>query len=206
MNRQLFPVGEFMPNVPNEQFAIWRGGFSAEQCEMVQDIASLLKFEHAQVGDDPNQSQEDKDHIRNSDITWIQPTHENDWMFFLMKSLVERVNYDKFQLELEGFDSFQFTSYKLNQHYNWHTDTQVNVEHPMRHRKLSVVMMLTDPDEYEGGDLLLAPGGNFQTPEVIRAKKGDVIFFYSHIPHTVTPVTSGERQSLVTWLQGPKLR
>ena len=41
---------------------------------------------------------------------------------------------------------------------------------------------------------------------VAPKSKGTMIVFDSRIPHRVTPVTSGQRISLVTWMLGPKLR
>ena len=37
-------------------------------------------------------------------------------------------------------------------------------------------------------------------------EKGTIIVFDSRLPHKVTPVTTGRRVSLVTWMYGPKLR
>lgn len=66
-------------------------------------------------------------------------------------------------------------------------------------RKLSMVIQLSDPSEYEGGELLLHLGNN---PTRIERKKGLAVFFPSYILHEVTPVTKGERYSLVAWVHG----
>jgi PKHD-type hydroxylase len=64
-------------------------------------------------------------------------------------------------------------------------------------------MQLSDPSEYEGGDLLLHTGDE---PIVINKQKGMLVMFPSYTLHEVTPVTKGERYSLVAWVHGPKLR
>jgi PKHD-type hydroxylase len=70
-------------------------------------------------------------------------------------------------------------------------------------RKLSFSVMLTDPEEYEGGELLLKIDSFPITPP---NKKGTVIFFPSYVLHEVTPVTKGTRKTLVGWVLGPKFR
>ena len=71
-------------------------------------------------------------------------------------------------------------------------------------RKLSASLLVSDPSEYEGGDLILL---DYHNNEVKMPKeKGSIIVFDSRLPHKVTPVTTGKRISLVTWMYGPKLR
>ena len=67
-----------------------------------------------------------------------------------------------------------------------------------------MVVQLTDPSEYEGGNLELQwhePPGF----ENLR-KRGTIIVFPSFLKHRVTPVTRGIRHSMVSWMEGPKWR
>jgi len=86
-------------------------------------------------------------------------------------------------------------------HLDWHMDIgQGNVNR----RKLATTVQLSDPDEYEGGDLIFK---DYHNREVIAPKeKGTIIVFDSRVPHKVTRVTTGRRVSIVTWMYGPKLR
>ena len=73
----------------------------------------------------------------------------------------------------------------------------------MSHRKLSIIVQLSDEDEYEGGDINLKIGSrDLDLPK----KKGGVIVFPSFILHRVLPVTKGSRKSLVSWISGPNYR
>ena len=67
-------------------------------------------------------------------------------------------------------------------------------------RKLSVSVQLSDPSEYEGGDLELMVNRNYIK---VPKEKGTIIFFPSYLTHRVTKVTSGKRNSLVAWFHGP---
>jgi PKHD-type hydroxylase len=71
--------------------------------------------------------------------------------------------------------------------------------HPINHRKISITIQLSDPDEYEGGDLELWAGvGQVKAPRF----QGCAVLFPSYILHRVTPVITGTRKSLVLWVGG----
>ena len=76
-------------------------------------------------------------------------------------------------------------------------------------RKLSVTVMLSDQDEFEGGDFQLDLGPHheqrFHNVTEIN-ERGSVIVFPSFLMHQVTPVTKGVRKSLVIWTVGPKYK
>jgi PKHD-type hydroxylase len=78
-----------------------------------------------------------------------------------------------------------------------------------KQRKLSVTVSLSDPKEYEGGNLKFDLGPHrsdrYHTCEEIRPR-GSIIVFPSHIQHQVTPVTRGTRYSLVAWNLGKPFR
>jgi PKHD-type hydroxylase len=63
--------------------------------------------------------------------------------------------------------------------------------------------MLSDPSEYDGGDLEIWTGTE---PKVLDKTKGIVHAFPSFVMHRVTPVTRGVRRTLVIWIAGPKFR
>jgi PKHD-type hydroxylase len=73
-------------------------------------------------------------------------------------------------------------------------------------RKLSVTVNLSDPGDYEGGDLQFLNGtGQLLTQSELR-ERGSVVVFPSTLGHRVTPITSGVRYALVGWMVGPPLR
>jgi PKHD-type hydroxylase len=68
-----------------------------------------------------------------------------------------------------------------------------------------MTVSLVDGSEYEGGDFQLdfrnEEENNPYTVKKVR-KKGSVVIFPSFVWHRVTPVTSGQRYSLVCWTLG----
>jgi PKHD-type hydroxylase len=85
-------------------------------------------------------------------------------------------------------------------HYDWHIDSYPPKEGIQR--KLSISILLSDPSEFEGGELQFKGIEN----QKILTKQGSIVVFPSFIEHRVTPVTKGVRYSAVTWASGPSFR
>ena len=75
---------------------------------------------------------------------------------------------------------------------------------PKYHRKLTAVVQLTDPSEYQGGDFEVFADSKPDVNEIRTL--GTSIFIPSFLDHQATPVTSGVRYSLACWFDGPKFR
>jgi len=143
---------------------------------------------------------------RTSLTSFISASVEHLWLFEKLNAVIESINNNIFRYDLAGFDNIQYTKYPKDGYYNKHTDyiygQILNSEQihciPLV-RKLSLSVMLND--DYEGGDLVLHYDGRSGVP--MEKKRGRIIFFASDIVHEVTPVTSGERNSLVIWVLGP---
>ena len=116
-----------------------------------------------------------------------------------------------YEFNLEGYDFFQYTEYNSEEEgkYDWHFDMSLdpNRENGFNgHRKLTIVMMLSDPEnDFTGGDLQFNLG-NEKIPLTVEMKKGRIIAFPSGFIHRVTPVTSGLRKTIVIWVEGPKFK
>jgi PKHD-type hydroxylase len=92
-------------------------------------------------------------------------------------------------------------SSKTNGFYDWHTDSNFKADKNGLVRKLSISILLSDPNDFEGG---LFEFKDFEKqPEL---KQGSILVFPSFIEHRVTPVISGERVSAVTWVSGPSYK
>ncbi|MDB4212558.1 2OG-Fe(II) oxygenase, partial [Ascidiaceihabitans sp.] len=70
-------------------------------------------------------------------------------------------------------------------------------------RKLTLVLQLSEPGSYEGGNLEIMPSA-----QVLFANRaqGCVSVFPSFSLHQVTPVTTGTRHSITVWAHGPAFR
>ena len=160
---------------------------------------------------------------RNSQNAWIPTTH---WIGGFIWHYVQRANRENFLYDIRNIDgeSIQFTKYQEGQFYSWHNDAGLAThykpvsignrgngseiaqdflnENCELIRKLSVVVQLSSPDDYEGGNLqIMAEDGKSY---IVPRKRGTVIVFDSRAQHRVLKVTKGCRRSLVGWVCGPR--
>ena len=167
------------------------------ECEYYQPTSANLGFD----GDVPNQG------YRSSELRWIDKRDPNSkFIADLLWHYGQEANRFSFGFHVDYLSEIQYTTYygDSNDHYEWHHDTFWG--NPSTYdRKISVVVQLSDPNDYGGGDFEL--DDQYKQPDRDQLRtKGSVICFPSFIRHRVTPVTSGVRKSLVTWIQGPKFR
>lgn len=137
---------------------------------------------------------------RRSKIAFIPKIWEFSYLYIKIFNFVQKINDDIFKFNLSEISSdLQYTEYdeSYQGHYDWHIDVGPGESSK---RKLSIVIQLSDPCEYEGGELQIFEGG---TPSVCNKTKGTIIIFPSFLLHRVTPVTKGMRRSLVLWVSGP---
>lgn len=155
-------------------------------------------FAEASIGDARNSVVETK--TRNSKVAWWYESH---WVSSIFSHYFNKANREFWEYDLTYLSGIQVTSYDVGDHYDWHSDYGMPKD-PGHTRKLSATLLVTDPSEYEGGDLEFIDyhGKNLIAPRTT----GTMIIFDSRIPHRVTPVTKGKRISLVAWMLGPKLR
>lgn len=194
-------IDNFVPSM--QHFCIWGGGFTEEECDAIIAIAELREFKDAHIGASDNSRVDDE--IRKTNVVWLEEDDDTHWFFERLNQIASKINFDKFQLQLDCFDSFQYSKYEVGCHYDWHTDIIENPDYGL-YRKLSLSVMLSDPDDFEGGEFHISPSGNNASSVNVKASRGDVVAFYSHLPHKVCPVTKGERITLVTWCLGGKIK
>ena len=180
-------------------FVRWEGGFEEQELDWLQQEAKSAQS-RATVG--RASADYDVSHIRRSNVKWIRKDSETEGLFRKLGHIVSSLNAQFYKFDLTGFgEALQLTNYDCSEGmYGWHQDYG-SVGAPSR--KLSLVLQLTDPSEYEGGNLQIMTSGE---PINVHKQRGLVTVFPSYIVHQVTPVTQGSRQSLVAWITGPEFR
>jgi len=174
-------------------YSFWNNAFSKEECQTIINIAKdkgLIKGKTKGESD-----------VRDSKISWLYTTDKIDWVFRRVTDITLNLNERFFKFDLFGLnEGFQFTNYKApSGKYGKHVDRCMNISV----RKLSISIQLTNPEEYEGGELYLYQDdkGN-----LMDKTQGTLILFPSYVLHEVMPVTKGERNSLVTWVTGKQFK
>lgn len=137
--------------------------------------------------------------IRRSKVSWLKVP----WILNKLYDYVNRANELSFNVNVYKQARMQYTEYHAEEkgHYGLHHDVMWDKNDGLD-RKLSIVVQLSDPSEYEGGSFAFS---EVKTPkEDLFKVKGSVLVFPSYLSHQVTPVTKGVRKSLVAWFDGPQ--
>jgi PKHD-type hydroxylase len=168
-------------------------------------VADVHELKQARVfHTDENMSEEALERlkkIRSSKVVFLS---EQVKVREVLYSFVCQANRSAFGVDITHVGDIQYTEYdaKENGHYDWHQDVNWFDEISFQ-RKLSIVVQLSDPIEYEGGDFLFK---GLDPMPVEFKRKGSVLVFPSYLEHKVEPVTKGIRKSLVAWFEGPRWR
>ena len=194
-------------------YVYWDDMFNEEELKKVIEYCETLeKMDGTTVG--KNGEQVVSNEARISTIAWANPKEENQWIFDRFLWVADRLNERFYEFDLNGFESFQYTTYKANKKnpgkYDYHMDTIMGLDKPIEMaetRKLSMSLILSDPDEYEGGEFYIQTGSPDQDKLLkMEQKKGRCLAFPSFMIHGVAPVTKGTRRSIVVWVEGPKFK
>jgi len=95
---------------------------------------------------------------------------------------------------------FHLTRYEESHNYGDHVDNSImglNTGAPMR-ADVSMTVFLNEPDEYDGGELIMNSRIN---PQPIKLPAGHAIVYPTGEFHRVEPVTRGVRSVAITWIQ-----
>ena len=164
--------------------------------------------------------------IRKSKNTWIPTTH---WITGWLWHYVQAANRNNFLYDISFIESesMQYASYGVGEYYHWHTDSSIAVHYKPKFqtsardstkddnylrerrsienelvRKISFSLQLSDPDDYEGGNIQFIDESNQNY--IAPRQKGSLILFDSRTKHRVCKVRSGVRKSIVGWVVGPR--
>lgn len=179
------------------EYVYYQGLFLPHEIDRILNFWDDKKTVEATISD---QNIKDES-LRKSSVMFIDDIDENKWIYNKLAGLAMNCNNERYWFDLLGFhQELQLTRYSEGDFFDWHMDFGPG---GISARKLSMTIQLSNPDEYEGGDLQF-----MINKEVVNAprEKGTIIVFPSFILHRVTPITKGVRQSIVGWVSGPPYR
>ena len=177
--------------------------FTPVQCQNIIDIGHQQQARKANVGQPgagPGGAKDLK--MRVTTISWI-PFKTMPEMYAIIERSMKQVNGNHFGYEgMQLTEYGQFTEYPKGGFYDWHIDGDISCKYEPPVRKISMTVLLSDPSEFEGGDLQFMAEGN-EPPQLLQ---GQAIFFCRLIRRRVARVKKGIRRSLVMWFGGPPFK
>ena len=201
ISNNLAEVAQYLPTQ-----IYWHDFFTAADIDRIIQECQSSELESSTASHNPNIDNE----VRVSNVNFHNRNHQNSWIFDQINFGIEDMNSKFFHFDLYGYDYFQYSEYHGDKSgkYNFHMDIFTNEESyasPLT-RKLSLVLLLSEPGvDFEGGEFQMNVGSEDKL-ETLQMKKGTLIAFPSFMIHRVTPVTKGIRRSIVIWVEGPKFK
>ena len=175
--------------------------FTPSQCQDIINMGHQQKSEEAKIGTTKKEGTYDTKK-RITTISWI-PFKALPDMYRIIERTMKQVNGNHFGFEgMQLTEPAQFTEYPKGGFYDWHMDAEVNCQFEPPVRKISMTILLSPQEEFEGGDLEFMAEGN-KLPQLLQ---GQAIFFCSMLRHRVAKVKKGVRRSLVMWFGGPPFK
>lgn len=122
------------------------------------------------------------------------------WLIDKIENAVEKFNSAEFNYDISnGMSEMNLLRYTPGGKYDWHQDV---IWGNKDHRKFTVILQLSNPLEYEGGDFEFRDANNLDMSK--SKEKGSLIMFPSIMYHRIKPITKGTRYSIVSWINGPR--
>jgi predicted 2-oxoglutarate/Fe(II)-dependent dioxygenase YbiX len=107
----------------------------------------------------------------------------------------------QFGVATDEIEEPQFLRYTAGDFFVAHQDGNTPlIRDDTRFRKVSLVIFLSDRGDYDGGELQLqGKYPDYDVREIAPAEPGTLVAFPAETTHEVTPLTRGERYSIVSW-------
>ena len=132
--------------------------YTREQCRQVIECGRRQKPQKAQVGiNKPEGGLDTKKRV--TTISWI-PFDEMKEMYDQVNSFIQKANRNHFGFDnIQITENAQFTEYTKGGFYEWHMDSEVNMQHEPPVRKIAMTDIRSPENQFEGGDLELIAHG-----------------------------------------------
>jgi PKHD-type hydroxylase len=189
-----------MQNKAQESPALFWHWLSIIPKEICEHIINSANWESKKEGIFGSENGYKQDHyIRKTEVVFNAPLSIAEC---ILRSYITVANKSAgWNYSLTEVQPVQIGRYVDGGHYAYHKDAELPNNQKIS-RKLSAVLFLSDPKDYEGGVF------EFEDLEgqIDKMSQGSIIVFPSYVKHRVTPVTSGERYTAVCWALGPAFK
>tara|TARA_R110002073_G_scaffold332910_2_gene519659 strand:+ start:2113 stop:2700 length:588 start_codon:yes stop_codon:yes gene_type:complete len=180
------------------QYIYIENGIHPNEIQQINDYWDAQQSEKAVVEGGAQLMNEE---LRKTSILGLENGTGHKWLYDRISNYAIQQNNERYFYDIRGiFESLQLMEYQPGDFFDWHLD--FGSGHSSI-RKLSLTIQLSDPNDYEGGELQF-----MRNKDIVNApqKKGTIIIFPSFIMHRVAPITQGKRRSIVGWISGPPYR
>lgn len=186
------------PNINQTDYIWFKESFSEEQLEAIKSI-----LENTPWFEPESEDVKMDEKIRKCNLKYINlDTENNIWLYDFLCNIAFEANNTLWGFELHSImDSIEIAEYgEDGGHFDWHVDLGPS---PINHRKIGVMIQLTDPEDYEGGKIEFRVSS-----ESSELEKGLLCgaSFPSFLSYKINPVTKGKLKILTFWVGGSSFK
>lgn len=180
-------------------YYVYPDAFSESECLTIKLMAQSLGYEPAAI---MRAGEPVFNDYRICDTASFTKDFRESWIAERVMAHALEAN-RAFRFQILSVSDLLVCRYEVGGRYKDHIDLGEGVT---QYRKLSVVVQLDDPSDYEGGELVFSSAADAGVPSDIPKERGTIIVFPSFTRHRVEPVTKGTRHSLVSWVGGTRFQ
>src|SRR5579883_659022 len=138
-----------------EPFTTWDGAFTPAELDAIIACGDAMGQAEATILDSG------KTDFRSTRMSWIEESPDTLWLFQKLVGAAKTINQQAYGFELANLEPLQYTVYLADEqgHYDWHVDHG----NTPRRRKLSLVLQLSEPSDYEGCELQIFASNRIDT-------------------------------------------
>jgi PKHD-type hydroxylase len=135
--------------------------------------------------------------VKHNEELSVDELHLRELNNIVMGSLVGHPVYRSASMALRVAAPY-YARYTAGMSYGDHVDDPVMGQGDLYRSDISVTIFLSDPDDYDGGELIIRTAFGEQC---VKLPAGDAVLYPSSSVHRVAEVTRGERLVAVSWIQ-----
>jgi PKHD-type hydroxylase len=178
--------------------------FTPDECGRIVRLRDTLGWDAAPIpeaepGRGPKRSHVVDTSVRRTERTHILATPDTQWIYDRLSGAVNTANDQAWRFRIAYMEPLQLLRYTEGGYFDWHSDLGSRGIASLR--KVSSTIILSHPDDFDGGEMQFLTGGKELTP---TSAQGKAFMFPSYINHRVKPVTRGVRHVLILWTVGKR--
>lgn len=183
-----------MEEIIERRYDLWEyhSAIPKEICEQLIKKYNCNELEHGIIS-----NQKIDLNVRNVKTFTLEKT---DWVTSIFHYYGFDANHENFHYRIQGISNVQFLKYEPGMFYKVHSDTSPERTSESFYRKLTIVLSLSEPSDYEGGDFFLYADGLNKIK--LNQQQGSIHVFPSYLNHKINPIKKGVRYSMVSWILG----
>ena len=135
--------------------------------------------------------------VKHNEELSLEDTRLRELNNLVIGSLVKHPTYQSAAMPLRIATPF-YARYTAGMSYGEHVDDPIMGQGDIYRTDVSVTIFLNNPDEYQGGELVIQTVFGEQQ---VKLPAGDAVMYPSSSVHRVAEVTEGERLVAVSWIQ-----